>query len=292
MRYSSRFFLYAPFVGLLLLAVMAMTNWWFKATALAARLDAINGHEIMPGVRLGFSERRLAGFPFRIDTILKNLRVEMTEIGGPVVWTSEGFALHALAYGRVQAILEAGGRQTLSWRDANGGAHSFAFLPGTFRASALLQQGKLIRFDSEIVDLDGAEFRAANAQLHARAMGDGLDIYFKMQNARVSGSYARSLGHDITSLVASGRMTRGSALVALLRGTQAPEAALEDWRQADGTIAVSDLSVRKAAHRSSFAGNLRLDDSHDLAGTLHAKDGSTLRFDGNRLLLVSGSARP
>ncbi|HEY1639003.1 MAG TPA: DUF2125 domain-containing protein [Rhizomicrobium sp.] len=291
MRYSSRFFLYAPFAGLLLLTVIAMTNWWFKATALAARLEAINGHEIMPGVRISFAEKRLSGFPFRMDTILKKLRVEMAEVGGPVVWTSDGFAMHTLAYGQVQAILEAGGRQTVSWRDANGGAHSFAFLPGTFRASALLQQGELIRFDSEIVDLDGAEFRAANVQLHARAMGNGLDIYFKMQNARVSGGYARSLGPDTTSLVASGHMTRGNALEALLRGTQAPEAALEDWRQADGTIVVTELSIAKRASVSSFTGKLRLDDSHDLAGTLHAKDGSTLHFAGNRLL-ESGLARP
>ena len=149
MRYSSRFFLYAPFVGLLLLAAIAMTNWWLKATALAKQLDAINGHEIMPGVRLSFAEKRLAGFPFRLDTILKDLRVEVAEVGGPMVWTSEGFAMHTLTYGRVQAILEAGGRQTLSWHDANGGAHRFAFLPGTFRASAILQHGKLIRFDGE-----------------------------------------------------------------------------------------------------------------------------------------------
>jgi hypothetical protein len=163
MRYSSRFFLYAPFVGLLLLAGIAMANWWIKASALAAKLDAVNGHEIMPGVRLSFAEKRLAGFPFRMDTILKNLRVEVAEMGGPIVWTSERFAMHALTYGRVQVIIEAAGRQTLSWHDAHGGAHIFAFLPGTFRASALLQQSKLIRFDGEIVDLDGSEFRANNA---------------------------------------------------------------------------------------------------------------------------------
>jgi hypothetical protein len=86
-------------------------------------------------------------------------------------------------------------------------------------------------------------------------------------------------------------MTRGNALEALLRGTQAPEAALEDWRQADGTIMVSELSIAKRASVSSFTGKLRLDDSHDLAGTLHAKDGSTLHFAGNRLL-ESGLARP
>jgi hypothetical protein len=283
MRYSSRFFLYAPFAGLLLLAGIAMLHWWIAATALATHLDALNGHQIMPGVRLSFSERRLAGFPFRMDTILKNLRVEVAEVGGPVVWTSEGFAMHALTYGRVQAILEAGGRQTLSWHDASGDAHRFAFLPGTFRASALLQQGKLIRFDSEIVDLDGAEFRAANAQLHARTTRDGLDVYFRLQNAHIVGGYAGALGPDITSLVVSGRLNRGTALQPLLHGDEAPQTALDKWREAGGSINVSEFTLTRKIETLGFAGNLRLDSAHDLSGTLRAHNGSTYNFAGNHV---------
>jgi len=292
MRYSSRFFLYAPFAGLLLLAAIAMTNWWFKATALAAHLDAINGHEIMPGVSVSFAEKRLAGFPFRLDTILKNLRVEVAEVGGPVVWTSEGFAMHELTYGRVQAIFEAAGRQTLSWHDANGGAHSFAFLPGTFRASALLQYGKLIRLDSEIVDLDGTEFRARNVQLHARTAGDGLDIYFKLQNAHVTGDYAGSLGPNILSLVANGHMDRGDALEAMLRGDDAPQAALDKWRDAGGSVQVSEFSAARQKGTLRFTGKLTLDDAQDLSGSLYGINGGTLQFSGNRLSLSSGHARP
>ncbi len=292
MRYSSRFFLYAPFAGLLLLAAIAMTNWWIKAAALAAHLDAINGHEIMPGVRLSFTEKRLAGFPFRIDTILKNLRVEVAEVGGPVTWTTEDFAMHTLTYGRVQAILEAAGRQTISWHNARGGAHSFAFLPGTFRASAILQHGKLIRFDSEIVDLDGAEFRAGNAQLHARLRGDGLDIYLKLSNATVTGGYAAPLGPNTLSLVASGHMNNGSALEALLRGDEAPEAAIEKWRNAGGSMAMSEVTLARKGSLLTFTGKLTLDDAHDLSGTLHGRNGGALQFSGSRLALNSGFARP
>ena len=285
MKYSSRFFLYAPFAGLLLLAAIAMTSWWIKATALAAHLDAINGHEIMPGVRLSFAEKRIAGFPFRLDTTLKNLRVEFAEVGGPVVWTSEGFAMHALAYGRVQAVLEAAGQQTLSWHDAHGGAHRFAFLPGTFRASAILQQGKLIRFDGEIVDLDGADFRAGNIQLHARTRGDGIDLYLKLSSAHITGGYAGSLGPEITSLVASGRMDREAALEPLLRGEEAPQAVIEAWRDAGGAIQASEVSVARKAGNLDVKGTLGLDDAHDLSGTLHGANGPTLQFAGNRLVL-------
>src|SRR4051794_12137854 len=102
MRYSSRFFLYAPILGLLILAAFAMIHWWVDATAFAKRLDAANGHEIMPGVKLSFVAKKIAGFPFRLDTILKGVRVEVAETTGPVTWSSEDFAMHVLTYGREQ----------------------------------------------------------------------------------------------------------------------------------------------------------------------------------------------
>jgi hypothetical protein len=283
MRYSSRFFLYAPFAGLLLLAAIASVNWWVKAAAMSRQLDAVNGHEIMPGVRLSFSGKALGGFPFRVDTILKNLRVAVAEVTGPVVWTTDDFAMHALAYGPVHAILEAAGHQTLSWRDRHGAAHTFSFLPGTFRASAILQRGKLVRFDGEIVDLDGAEFRAGNAQLHARTMRDGLDVYFKLQNAHVTGGYARALGPDIMSLVASDHLNHGNMLQGLLRGNEAPQTALDKWRDAGGSVNVSEFTLARKIETLSFAGNLTLDSAHDLSGTLRAHNGSTYNFTGDHI---------
>ena len=283
MRYSSRFFLYAPLAGLLLLAGIAMVHWWIVASAWAKYLDAVNGHEVMPGVRISFAEKRLAGFPFRMDTILRKLRIEVAEIGGPIIWTSDGFALHVLTYGPVQGVLEAAGRQTLSWHDAAGGTHSFAFLPATFRASSLLRGGKLVRFDCEIVDLDGAEFRAADAQLHFRTAGDGLDLYAKLQGAHVSGGYAGSLGPDIASLIASGRANRGAALDRVLRGDEAPEAAFDRWRNSGGTIQMSAFTLVRKGGSLTYTGRLALDDTHDLSGTLRARDGTALNFTGNHI---------
>ncbi|HEX3943838.1 MAG TPA: DUF2125 domain-containing protein [Rhizomicrobium sp.] len=292
MRYSSRFFLYAPFVGLLLLAAVAMLHWWIAARALAGYLDTVNGHDIMPGVRMSFTKKRLAGFPFRLDTILKNLRLEVADVSGPVVWTSEHFAMHRLTYGRVQAILEAAGQQTLSWRDAHGTQHRFGFVPGTFRASAILDGGKLIRFDSEVADLDGQDFRAADVQFHFRVLRNRADLYLRLQNAHVPAGYARDLGSEISSLAVNASLDRTETLAKLLRGEQSPNTALETWRGNNGGIGVHDLALTKAGNALNFRGKLSFDDVHDLSGALGGGSNGQLRFDGNRISLTSVLARP
>jgi hypothetical protein len=292
MRYSSRVFLYAPFAGLLLLAAIAMIHWWFAARSLATYLDNANGHEIMPGVRMSFTEKRLAGFPFRIDTILKHLRLEVADVSGPVVWTSEHFAMHRLTYGRVQAILEAAGQQTLSWTDAHGDRHRFAFLPGTFRASAILDHGNLIRFDSEIADFDGQDFRAADAQFHFRTLRSGADIFLRLQKAHIAAGYARELGPELSSLVANASLSHPALLEKLLRGEQSPNTALEAWRDNGGSLAVRDLAFTKADSTQHFHGALFLDEMHDLTGILSGSPNGRLWLDGNRISLASGLTRP
>lgn len=292
MKYSSRFFLYAPLALLLILASLAMVHWWIDASALAKRLDAVNGHEIMPGVRLSFAEKRIAGFPFRLDTILKNLRVEVQNIDGPVVWTTQDFAMHALTYGRVQAIFEAAGPQTLSWQDTRAAAHRFTFLPGSFHASALLQDGRLVRFDSEIVDLDGADFRAADAQVHFRKQGGAIQIYVKLLQAHVPGGYAAMLGPDVDALTFNGLLDHAPAFDGLLRGLDSPAHALDAWRS-QGAIGVSDLSLSRRRQGLAFHGKLTLDPHHDLSGALRSDSaaGPALTFQGNKLLLSGSGLR-
>jgi len=296
MRYSSRLFLYAPTLGLLILAAFAMIHWWVDATALSKRLDAANGHEIMPGVTLHFSQKRVAGFPFRLDTILKNVRVSVNDVTGPVTWSSEDFAMHALTYGRDQAILEAAGKQALAWLDGAGREHRFAFLPGTFRASAILADGKLNRFDAEIRGLDGADFRAANAQFHFRTNGSAADVYLKLDDAYVADGYAKALGPDIDLLTASASLDRIQHLDRLFRGEDAPRSALETWRENGGDVRINDLTLKSKSRTARFVGNLSLNSSHDLTGALSSTSSEIplhgLEFAGSRILRTSSLPGP
>ncbi|HEY1961557.1 MAG TPA: DUF2125 domain-containing protein [Rhizomicrobium sp.] len=296
MRYSSRFFLYAPFVWLLLLAGIAAVHWWIVASAWAKYLDAANGHEIMPGVRMSFAQKRIAGFPFRTDTILKNLSLQVAEADGPVIWTTENFAMHELTYGRVQAIFEAAGRQTLSWTDAHSREHRFAFLPGTFRASSILADGRLIRFDSQIVGLDGQDFSAAEGQLHFRVTNNGVDVFLSLRDAHIRDGYAATLGPSIDNLTVNGTLDHASKLQPALSGDQAPQNALEEWRQAGGALAVKDATLTRHKAISHFNGKLALDSNHNLVGVLagatpNANHFAVLNFAGSRLV-SSGLARP
>jgi hypothetical protein len=293
MKYSSRFFLYAPLALLLILASLAMIHWWIDASALAKRLDAVNGHEIMPGVRMSFAQKRIAGFPFRLDTILKNLRIEVQDADGPVVWTTQDFAMHSLTYGRVQAIFEAAGTQTLSWQDARGAAHRFTFLPGSFHASALLQDGRLMRFDAEIVDLDGADFRAADVQFDFRRRGDALQTFLGLKRARLSGGYAGALGPELEELRALATLDQASALDKLFRGEDSPKRALEDWRRT-GTVHVDSLGLAWKTRNAVFAGRLALDTHHDLSGVLVSTFAprQTLDFRGDRIALPASGLLP
>jgi hypothetical protein len=220
----------------------------------------------------------------------------VAEVDGPVIWTSEDFALHELTYGRVQAIFEAAGRQSLSWTDAHGAVHRFAFLPGTFRASSILQDGRLVRFDSEIIDLNADAFRTRSAQLHVRASTAGIDLYLSLGEAHVQGGYAAALGPDISNLIVNGTFDHSDKFQALLRGEQPPEAALEDWRAAGGVLTVKDMALAKGIGTAHFTGKLALDSNHDLIGALAgAAPGGTrfsvLNLSGSRIL-SSGLARP
>src|SRR5579871_52673 len=137
MKYSSRFFLYAPLALFLAIAVGVGVNWWIEASALSKQLDSLNGRPAMPGVTLFFSSKRISGFPFNLDVVFQDFRVEVATDHGPSMWTSQNFAMHALTYGREQLIFEAAGKQLLSWTDLDGVHHALPFEVGAWRASSI-----------------------------------------------------------------------------------------------------------------------------------------------------------
>ena len=136
MNYSSRFWLYAPLALFLGLAGWAMAYWWVVATALDKKLDALNGHEAVPGITLSYATKTISGFPFNIDVVFTGFKVEGAGAHGHFAWQSERFALHALTYGAVRQIYEMAGQQSLSWQDGSGKPHRITFLPASMHASA------------------------------------------------------------------------------------------------------------------------------------------------------------
>ena len=116
MKYSSRFFLYAPFGLFLAIALGVGIHWWLAASALSARLAAMNGREIVPGVTMRFASRIIAGFPFSLDTVFRGASFRVDTPHGPTEWRPEEFAMHRMrnAYGPSDAALFPGSAKPLA----------------------------------------------------------------------------------------------------------------------------------------------------------------------------------
>jgi hypothetical protein len=233
MSYSSRFWLYAPLLMFLALTGFVSLHWWNAASALNRKLDAMKGHEAIPGIVIDWRSKNLSGFPFNIDLVLEGLSITGAGAHGSISWQTEKFATHSLSYGRPQQVLEGAGQQRLSWADADRGAHDLSFLPGSLHASAVFTGRELIRFDIDIVDAggknDGDAFTARRLQLHVRRDPgtDALDLVASADGVKTG-----------TSVIAKPRITGtispAKPFEGLLKGENGWPQAATQWRAQNG----------------------------------------------------------
>lgn len=235
LRYSSRFWLYAPTGLFLLLAAAAMIHWWIVAGAFDKKLASLKGKEAIPGITLDWDKVEVGGFPFRLEAGFANLRIQGTGVHGPFAWTSEKFALHALTYGRSKIVYEAAGRQALSWTARDGGMHRLSFVPGTMRGSTIADTRGLSRFDLDIVQVGDADFRIGRFQFHLRRDPDGSDLDMVV---RTDGLAAAGL--KVGNIEFSATLNQVGALAPLLKGDSAWPDAVQRWRAQGGRAKLSN----------------------------------------------------
>jgi hypothetical protein len=230
LKYSSRFWLYAPMAVLLALAAAVMIHWRSAADAFEKDLAAIKGHEAAPGITLNWSKVKVHGFPFRIDADFENFAVRGKAARGPFTWTSAEFSLHTLTYGRRKTVYEAAGQQHLEWVLADGQAHTADFLPGTMRASSTIDARGLARFDLDIVDAAGQGFTARRLQAHLRRDPDGTDLDVAARADQLE-------GFGTNAPLAEGYFTLSAAapLMALLAGQSSWPDAVRAWQGSGGS---------------------------------------------------------
>ncbi|HEX3673663.1 MAG TPA: DUF2125 domain-containing protein [Rhizomicrobium sp.] len=290
MRFSHRFFLYAPFALVVLVALAAGAWWWVASRAVSNYLDASNGHAIAPGVTLHFTGKQIAGFPFRVDAILDNAQIDVATSQGPASWRSEHFAMHALTYGPRQAIYEAAGQQTLRWTGLDGKPHVWTFTPTVLRASSYNQStgpnSGLARFDLDAIAIRSPELNADRFQFHLRRnpKRDGLDIVVTGQGIHLSPALQAGFGDTIRTLHLDASAVPATPLTALLGGKRDWRASLENWRGHGGAFTLNALGVDWNTLKASATGQLSLDAQHRPAGLLK------LNLDGVQSL-AAGLAR-
>ncbi|HXC57062.1 MAG TPA: DUF2125 domain-containing protein [Rhizomicrobium sp.] len=273
MKYSSRFFLYAPLALFLAIALAACVVWWREANALSARLDALNGHEAMPGVTLHYAAKSISGFPFNIDVVFRDFRVTVATPHGPSSWQAQNFALHALTYGRAQTIFEAAGNQALTWTDLQGRVHALPFEAGELHASAILGERGLVRFDLDLIGFGSPALTAARVQFHARLApgGTAVDLFAAVDGVHLSPRLASLFGADMAQIRLNASAAPSRALDGLRAGRTDWVSAVETWRKANGVLQVSDLEMSWQRLSAMGKGSLGLDDAHAVQGLLNFK---------------------
>ena len=267
MRYSNRLFLYAPFVILLFIAALAMLRWHELARHWETRLLAANGgSEIAPGVTLHFASETIGGFPFNLDIVLNKFVVAVRSTRGPISFASERFAIHALTYGRAQQVMEAAGLQTLDWTDTNGEKHSFSFVPGSLRASAIEKGGRLTRFDLDLNAFGSSSLTGAGAQFHVRSAPDrdALDIAIRAEDLHM-----KPAGAVLPHIELDGRIAPAAPLAHLLAARDEWRSAVENWRADNGALHIDRIAIDRDTSHVDGNGLLVLDENNRISGAMN-----------------------
>src|SRR5262249_50200046 len=302
MSYSNRIFIYGP-VGLLVLIVVLYSVFWrVQADLLAAKLDSVNGDEIIPGVDFAFAEKSISGFPFRLDVVLSGVTFSNRGPTGETAWRTEKLAMHTMSYSSNLLVFEAAGLQSLPLPGDNGPPPRVTYVtPAIARATAVLRDGKLSRGDLDLwpaprKDASRAAdpkrtFSASRAQLHLLSRTDDtIDVAVKIEGANLGEGYRPKLGTAVPLVDLRGKVLQSDELGDLELGRKSLSDALEQWRQHGGTLAVEKLSLDWAGVKSDMSGTLGVDAAHRLSGVLLGKfDAASLvgALTGGRLNLTT-----
>jgi hypothetical protein len=270
MNFSHRFFLYGPFGLFVALAASVMIYWWYAADALSKRLDTENGGAIASGVHMHFASKRIAGFPFRLDAVFKDLTITVDGTKGPIVWHTNDFASHRLTYDSDKFVMEAAGPQEISWTGDDGKPRTFRFTPGALRASAVIENGKLARFDLDTISLAADKFAAGRAQFHLRhdPASDALDLVADLQAVRFAGDAAAGFPNGLSHARVEGRLGPAEPFANVLGGHADWRQALDAWRTSSGGFKVDQAAIFWGKCEATSSGALTLDDAHRFAGSL------------------------
>ncbi|HEX2592327.1 MAG TPA: DUF2125 domain-containing protein [Rhizomicrobium sp.] len=273
MKYSSRLFLWAPFVLLLALAVGVSARWYQVANALSAKLDTMNGREVIPGVSLHFASKTVGGFPFRVDAVFKNLELGMIGPHGLITWRAEDFAAHALTYGREKWIFEAAGKQRLSWTTRNGEPKGLPFESGSLHASAVFREAKLDRFDLDLVGFDSAALNAARIQFHARhnPKADRIDVVADVEEIHLSPPLRGLCGEVVDHVKLDGDFSNAAAFAKAITGDAKWQSGFDAWRSQGGRFFLGQSEIACGRSSAFVQGQLGLDAQKRPRGLLTAQ---------------------
>jgi hypothetical protein len=268
-RKPRRFWLYAPFVLLLVAAAAWSIMWVYLSGEAAKQMDAQVARYRAAGYDIAWRERTVEGYPFRLDVTLTDARIR--EPSGWALSTprleAEAF-VHALrhwVFATPQGLTftrPVGGPVEVKAALLHASLHDLDKRPPSFSF-----EGAKLSFTPAPGSQPFALSAADHVELHLRPGPDDQGaILFKLDGgkARLSGLFARMAGDKPISIVWDSLLTKTSGF----QGADWSDAA-RAWSQAGGTIQLRQGGITAGdALIGARPGTLAVDADGRLSGAL------------------------
>lgn len=282
----SRFWLYAPFILLLLVAIAWSIAWFVIRSRAAEALDAWLAAEAQRGRQWTCADRTIVGYPFRIEVVCNTLDLKQ----GAVTASFGRTEAIAQVYQPRLVIVEASGplRVTDGRATVEG---QWDLLQASIHAS----QTGLRRLS---IAANGPKFTVAGLMPETvAASGQRLELHLRPNPSRESErAYDAALSVKQASLPVLDRLIGGTELTDIDADVTVTEATgfrgrplaeeMERWRTAGGAVDILMLSGAKGPRRIEAKGQLKLDEEHRPEGQLSLAaaglDGLIGNITGNR----------
>ncbi len=272
---------YAILSGIVVLAIIAYTAYWFILAGEIER-DIAKWTEARraDGLVVEYSALTVTGFPLRVQAQVTNVRLAASGQNPGWQWQSELLTGNVLPYNLNHIVLSTTLPQDISLRINGGELEQYRLEPQRALASLKLKRGKLSRMDLDIEGgtLKGGRFKEGaltlgRVQLHTRDAKNSevetqslqspplFDVSLKLENLDYPGFAKSALGAHLTRL----------ALTAAIEGAW-PAAhgvtGIREWRDAGGVAQIKAAEFDWGPLKLNAAGTLALDAQDRLIGSL------------------------
>ena len=286
-RRRSRFWLYGPFMLLVVFAAAWSAFWFYARGRIATEIDVALAREAERGRTWTCADRSIGGFPFRIELRCNALTLTSTRWGdavrvetGPTVAVgqiySPGLVILEVS-GPAQALLPEGRGLDLTWKSLDA---SFAWRsPERFALVASEPRGVLTT-----PSLTAENWGAATLEAHLRrnparpATDQAVDIAIAAKGTILPPIDALLGNTEAGEIDLQATLTQAESF----RKGFNPDA-LESWRAANGTFDLTRLVSTKGKARVDGSGQLLLDPLHRVAGDLQLAAAGIEQIGGFRI---------
>jgi hypothetical protein len=271
-RRRSRFWLYGPFMLLVVLAAGWSAFWFYARGRIATEIDTALAREVERGRTWTCTDRSIGGFPFRIELRCTALSLTSTRWGeavrvetGPAVVVGQVYSPGLVileASSPAKVTLPEGRVLDLTWKNLDA---SFAWRsPERFALVASEPRGVLTT-----PGLTTETWGAATLEVHLRrnptrpATDQAVDIAIAAKGTILPPIDALLGNTEAGEIDLQATLTQAENF----RKGFNPDA-LESWRAANGTFELTRVVSTKGKARVDGSGQLALDPLHRVAGDL------------------------